>query len=688
MRKTRLIAFLMMVAMGEMALGAVVPPDSLPVKVTYVHPETKKPVTVEADLFFEKLVVTIDGKKGEIGKGALYPTQFNPATFTRVEKSDPPAFVWKSAAPEAKTVVFDFAKLPVRSGAGADIKVAIDGGFEPEMGEELKGEKQPEEPIYLALREKRDLTVLDMKVVLGLEFEKSDEVKMSEEVTGRFPAYAKKWRGTGKVQVQAATFLGGAGDENFQGAAFVKGGVVALMNAVEVETLQRVTLLGQDPAEKPAAPAPTTQPTRNKPIDLRNMMALVWFKEDLSAIEGTLRLPLGSSVAMGLRISPKGEVYVLGRVIGGFDVRKLGAKTHEMGLTPEKQEDHFIAKLSGDGAGIEWISVAEKRAIDFGFRTNDELLVELAGSHDMIVLGADGARKSALVRESTAQSRRCPMAVSPFDGAFYFGGDFHSGTGHEPYRNPYMFRFDKDGKVAWTAYNWTGPIVGMDFYRDVSDSAVRKVRFGNNGDIYIVGWSDGGNTVLRKQPYDLDKGLPGRGAFDDMSAAQVGSFCHILKMDAKTSHVTARTMIIPYHPFTNRPNSAGVSDMLELPDGRLVVTGGSAYGLIETRDAWVEPWAVKAEKDKATARPHGGPFMMIFSSDLAVLEFSSLTPAVSGQFLAQRDGKLLLSGGATAAMESYNVRHTPIVKNALQEKHGGGTDGYLMLIDTNAAGAK
>ena len=89
----------------------------------------------------------------------------------------------------------------------------------------------------------------------------------------------------------------------------------------------------------------------------------------------------------------------------------------------------------------------------------------------------------------------------------------------------------------------------------------------------------------------------------------------------------AAALWLTYNPTENKPNSCRINSLNELSDGRVVFTGGSTFGLIESPDAWVEAWWTAYQRDPAQAKVKGGPY---FLSSALILTNSSSPPSCPG----------------------------------------------------------
>ena len=452
---------------------------------------------------------------------------------------------------------------------------------------------------------------------------------------GRFVQFSKAAKGSGgEVAIAAACFVPGPANERVQAAAFLSdGGVLA---AVETGG-SRWELIRFAPGLKSV--------TSRLPLDDLGVRQIV-VSDKLVAVSGT------SAAASGER-GVDGRVRLVDEAASGF---------------------RHSVRFPG-------------RAVDISLRTDSEILAE--NGRDTWIVTADGEKRDGpAVPDSIRYRERARLVSDPRDGSFYLGGEIHSPTGLEPWRSPLLHKFDAEGRPVWTAWNWTGPIVGTERFRLVSDSAVRQMRLGAGGDLIVGGWSDGGNSVFFRQPYDLTEARPSSRFGDSVWGAGVLSVAHIMRLDTETMELKAGTTFLAYHAFVNKPGSARLSDLHQLPDGRVVFCGGSGYGLIETPDAWVRAWSVEHAEAPETARVKGGPFFAMLSPDFDELLFSSVVPGARDTRLAVRGDQVLLYGAAASRESAYGMDEPTRLANPPEGfgTYGGGdTDGYLMLIDAGGA---
>jgi hypothetical protein len=256
--------------------------------------------------------------------------------------------------------------------------------------------------------------------------------------------------------------------------------------------------------------------------------------------------------------------------------------------------------------------------------------------------------------------------------------------------------------ASFSFYDWEGRQVGINTVRLVSDSEVRKIYFHDNGKLYIVGWSDGGNSVFNYEPVNLRKPVPFEGLGFRPYGAGVMSFSHLVKIDVDTAKVEGKTTwcgFIPwnihwekrlaerFHSIRDRPNTVVVNEISVAPDNSVLLGGASAFGLIQT-----------GNNINGGAAP-GGNYIAIMTPDFGSLRFCSIMPSCGGAQI--RKGTAWGIASATVKGRNYAIyvgscgepsgcycrcpHPAPTIKPIQKAFSGGLTDGYLVLFDLGAA---
>lgn len=701
--------------------------------------------TTAGQLWFRDLPIVTDGRVHGFGRPGHYdgikwfvPKTPGDITLTRAPgQPGPQTFVLRDYCGE-RPVTLAFAAIPVARTADSVLDKLIDEGGQavgsgrasggPEIEgvladelDELAGDAPmitapvaatvPRDaaapaaahmPVHFATA--RDIGTTELRVadIIRIGFGKAADGYEREVYRGRFVQYSRQAAGDdGRVQPVAATFFGGPDtDERFVGGDFLPDGSIVLTgNFYDLGFVDAglVRVVGEDPAADAYPPVEREDRKRKTRVTdhPRRTVTFVQYSGDLQRLTGITRLPWGVGQAHSVRIGPDTALYAAGKGGPHLDTFLEGVPVSTTvpfpeALAPDARgrlrtpgPDGFVFKLAPDRQQVLWAVRFRHAAVDIFLRPDGRLMCRRGDR--LFFIETDGR----VTDGPTLDITRGTMAVDPRTGAMYFGGSYRSATGLEPYVNPYLSKVDAAGKATWTAYGWTGPVVGVDQLRLVSDSAVTRVRVAEDGRLTMSAWSDGGNTVLGQQPYDLRKPAACGGFCSSTWGAKGGlttRIAHLISMDPDTMHVPGFTRYIGYLPTSDVPTLINIYDFYPLPNGEVAVTGGGWTGFVESHDAWIRPWWIEHQTDEF-AMAKGGPFFTVFSADFNRVRLATITPGASGLQLAGRGRHVLLYGGATDVApglvdQKWDRRFPTIVRNAVQPGNGGGLDAYAMVVNT------
>lgn len=505
------------------------------------------------------------------------------------------------------------------------------------------------------------------------------------------------WGNTGDgADVLAATFLGGKGHEWLAAGGFQPDGTVVLVGNVLGPTLEmpvEVKVIGTDlPA--PAAVEPVVVMEKGKPKlgkDGKPVVELPSWQHaggtafvarcspDLKKVISVHRFPWTAGVATAAAIGPDGEIYVAGRATDG--VAKLGGEAKELEAPKESSKaascNHaFVVRLTADASKAVWVrNVRGPSAAPTLNFANGKVRF---GAGALSVLEADGKLAATI---SVPGGLKFTKSVNPVDGTIAIGGEHNSPTGREPWRCPSLDIHKPDGTLRHQLYNWGGPYVGLDSCRQVSDSTVKFVTHDADGSILLYAWSDGGNSVMVSEPFDVKTGVKPRGLGLNAAGAHVLSCAYLIRLDPKDYHVTAWTF---WAANNGEPNSIWVDQMTRTPDGAVCVAG------LGVSDIW-------QTKNRLTEAAAFGYYISVFSDDFSALRFSSVIPGAGaaeitdgarrgtwgiGTGTVNGKSRVLFLCGATAGRVDNGTTDPTPTRNAAQEAFGGGwCDGYAVLLE-------
>ncbi len=507
----------------------------------------------------------------------------------------------------------------------------------------------------------------------------------------RYHQFCRKAKGaSGKVRPVKAVAIQSANAEVCYKALFAPDGNIVVVGNLWGPTvpseLHDAVMLGEGQFRKEQS-APYDARQRLNFADPNIAGFAVRFDPNLSTVKAAVRWQWGCASITFAGTAPDGGIY-----LSGFASPMLKQWLHQKHLLvrifpapePDGSGDLCLMRLSPDLKRLEWAVVFEQAmktsesqerrigglpCVRFGFGNSKTLY---AVAHNRVYSGhCDDPSQWQIVGTTKGGVL---LGVDPNDSGLLFGGDENTHTGREPWRRPFLYKLNTEGKVVWQLWRWDARLVGNDRYRLVSDSSVRHVAWLPNGDLLVVGWSDGGNSVFSRQPTNLDEPVDFKAGFiDSLWGARVGNFAWLLRLDKMTLTVKAATVWAAFLPTQNRPNSITVDAVSVLEDGRIACVGRSAMALIETPDAWVPTF------------PHGigGAYFALFSPDLRDLLFSTVLP-YADRLQVTAQGRQVAIAGAVSGELAYadNYLKKPAAPVGLGEPYQPlEHDGYVLLVD-------
>lgn len=508
-------------------------------------------------------------------------------------------------------------------------------------------------------------------------------------VKGRYLRYHQRWTGTGKVQPVRATFLGSDGDDDLVNGGFLPDGrIVAFGTVANPQALaaHKPVVIGRDPGPDAETTITVTRGKRERQINLEQGAPVLWLlSPGLDAVEKVVRLPVRTATARMMVVGDDGAITIVARTRPNIEALLSSLSRPHVVPAEEKQDPNFgsIVMRFSPELELQWSAVFQGRSkITVGERPDDAVMV-WAGSHFWTIDSRGQVTEGPVLQNGRAHN----TATSATTDAIVSTGYYNSGTGREPWKRPFWRHWNGSGELQMVLYDWPGPLVGLDIFRQVSDALSYRGSFDPNNNYLLYATHDGGNVVAANVPYDLSRYHGKYGALRDMSAASLGKYTSLLRIDMESYDVTGASYIIGYHPILDYPTSGSIHDTAVLADNRVAVAGSLAYGMIETQDCWYPSFFHRrSDPSIEDGAVRGGSNLMIFSEDLSKAIFSSVIPNNGHLRVAAQGTRVLLTARAGEEVNVYGDWLEPITKEPIQESYGGGaTDGWIMLVETEGA---
>lgn len=252
----------------------------------------------------------------------------------------------------------------------------------------------------------------------------------------------------------------------------------------------------------------------------------------------------------------------------------------------------------------------------------------------------------------------------------------------QQYKSTFIRSYAYDGTLGWTNYDWNGNDV--DDTEDCADSEGKGLAIGRDGLLYYAAKSDGGNTVHRKQPRDLQVNVENN-SFDPYNTPYgfkgANALGYYARFDPQTGDhlggqfLLARKANNNEDPAAAEANAAVPEQATALADGTMVIVGSSAYLL-----AGHDKQSVGGVKVGSYAAYE--PFVLLVAPDFSQrLAWTAFT--VSGPGFARAVGV----GDQSAALlfgqsQGDSAKGPLITVDALQPAPGGDAEAYLVVLPT------
>jgi hypothetical protein len=530
---------------------------------------------------------------------------------------------------------------------------------------------------------------------------------LAQDRKGRFEGFTEKASRGPKMRLVAATYFGGSGDEEFIAARTLPdGSIAAFGNSWGPDFPGTPVILGKGEHRglKATASDPKGKITlRPDNPDIAGMVVL--YSPDLSAIKKSFRFDWGVASLSAATLTADGKGFLLaGRSTQAF--RALAGKgSHWEGLPPAPEApagkkraptelgpyeyegvsvtgDVFLARMSAEGR-LEWSWIWEGRR-----HPPDQVWTDLAGNVYLdlagwIKISPDGENLKKISTIGGGGQAHW-LGVDPADGSAFFGGDRNTHTGKEPWRQPYLYKVDPQGEKLWKIWEWPskalrdGTTEGLQGL--VADSSARAMDVGPGGDLYVGCWSDGGNSVLTRQPTDATKGVseaPFR--FDGSGMKGANSLAHVLRIDGKTLEARWHALWVSYFPANfgdpkkaGSPNGARIRQLRVCPNGAVAIAGSAASVLVQTPGAFYSY--------PGDGRGYGGDCVVVFDPEFSTLLFSSYLPGCENASICPTAKGLVVVSRSKGQDGEKEPTKSPAV-NAIQAEKKGEWNAHILLLE-------
>lgn len=462
------------------------------------------------------------------------------------------------------------------------------------------------------------------------------------------------------VLVAASTF-GGVGEDAVVGVGISPDHTIVVgANVIDppLTADAKRTLLGPAGA-KQDPPPPPTDPKKKAPPDPNLRGMIVRLSSDGRTLLTATAFGHGQARIEKLHVDDQGAVLVLGDNLTGAD----------LGGGPGK--GRFVAKLDPAASKLQWIFY-RPNTTDFSFDGNGDLVV-LADRKLSRFDSTTGKEKWTATWKTHGENRPGGMSVDPRSGITTVVGYGMTNTGKEPYKDPFAYGFDREGRQVWMLWN-PDPKLQVDAKFGgnglMADTTGHVAGVTDDGKFLLSLYADGGNSVCTRDPADPSKPLdpavfkdvhqngPGYG-FKGASKTSV-----VFRVDPATGRLEKGTWFCSWLS-PQRANGLGI-DAISGTGGRHVLVGSSASGL-----PLKQPWYPHIE-----GAYQGGGYVAVFDAGFKLQQCGYFSNS-SLRHVAVRDGWVVAGG---TVRPSTKPEEPLRVFKPFQPEAGPDQDGYIVVM--------
>ena len=145
---------------------------------------------------------------------------------------------------------------------------------------------------------------------------------------------------------------------------------------------------------------------------------------------------------------------------------------------------------------------------------------------------------------------------------------------------PLLRSYDYEGTIQWQGYAFSSSEANNQ--GDNADSEGKRLAIGQDGQLYLAGRTDGGNNVFRRNPQDSNQNAnnPNFDLYTSTSNIGGGSFGYFTRLDPATGVQDAGQYVVMRRTSDGfRGNSFGINAITADENGRVYLGGGAFFAL-------------------------------------------------------------------------------------------------------------
>ena len=336
-------------------------------------------------------------------------------------------------------------------------------------------------------------------------------------------------------------------------------------------------------------------PTGGATLGTQNTASLQIVDNDPSSnLQLTSATYLGTAnddLASAVEISPTDEaIIVAGNFNGAGEIRRLtdantaplsttalGGVVNDMDVDRDSGEivavGSFGIKVYNQNAGtVLW---SQTGTFDRVAVANDGTVATLTNSTDTVTLWSPTGTQLATQTLTGTDIRPADIAINPSTKQVYVTG-FNQVTG--TLQTPFIRGFDANLSQIWNTWDYSSAqVTGQNLG---ADTRGQRITFGQNGGLYFLGKTDGGNNVFQRDGEDITQQLATKvtvDKFNNFAGAGSGSFTFHSKINPTNGSIERGQFILANSG--TKPNSFNPHSITADEVGNVYIGGSSAFQL-------------------------------------------------------------------------------------------------------------
>ena len=378
---------------------------------------------------------------------------------------------------------------------------------------------------------------------------------------------------------------------------------------------------------------------------------------------------LGGGDGVIIRLAPDGQsvrsVTRIGNVVRDLTVANNG-RILVCG-------DFGVALLNATADDLIWSddTLGSSHRCDLGSDGTTAVLVKVSNGADQVHVFADDGTTQATWSSSGSGQHWQDVAVAANEQAIILTGYTQKTSNLQV---PFIYATSYDGQTEkWTAYDFAASAV-LD--RNLgADSRGQLVVIGRDGLLYFAGTTDGGNTVYGRNPQNINQSLPADtliryDAYNNpFQLSGSTKFTFYGRFNPATGQILQGQYLLTRLSNGNG-NSISPNGMMADENGRLYLSGES-YARMDNRD--------NRQIAAITVGPYSGgePFLLIVSQDFQTRIIWTTFAGSNGAGGSPAYGVSVRQGVAAVAIGLREGDRNLITHNALQPNRGNDRDAYI-----------